>query len=97
MGVYKRVFQLGNNSAICLSKLSKFELATAKLYGTTAAAASSNSSGNQLSYRRISHLNGSRAFLVDTLALVTSSHLCILNVVLILCVFIARDWNSSSS
>ncbi|XP_074332262.1 protein FMP32, mitochondrial-like [Apium graveolens] len=70
MGVYKRVFQLGNSTAICLSKLSKFELATAKLYGTTAAASSSNSSSNQLSYRRISHLNASRAFLVDTLALV---------------------------
>lgn len=73
MGVYRRVFQLGNNSAICLSKLSKFESATAKLYGTAAAASSSNSSGNQLSYRRISqhvNLNGSRAFLVDTLALV---------------------------
>ncbi|KAK1369487.1 Coiled-coil domain-containing protein 90-like [Heracleum sosnowskyi] len=59
MGVYKRVF---HNSAICLSKL-----ASAKLYGTTAAAAASNSGGNHLTY---ANLNASRAFLVDTLALV---------------------------
>lgn len=67
MAICKRVLQLGSNSAIFLSK---FELAAPKLYGT---AASSNSSVDQLGYRRISqhvNLNGSRAFLVDTLALV---------------------------
>lgn len=80
MAACKRVFQLGSNSAICLSKLSKFESAKSKLYGTTAAA--SNSSANQLSYRSISqhvNLNGSRAFLVDTLALVSSFVFSFLN------------------
>lgn len=68
MAVCKRVLKLGANSAICLSNLPKFELA--KFYATSS---SPNSSISRFDYRHISqlvNLNGSRAFLVDTLALV---------------------------